>query len=85
MSIYKKPSKWAYGEFPDERILSIALHQGSFLVDKYNPKDKNRNNRAKNLVKLGYMTNHGTEGVTRYYAITEAGKEKLKELREVSK
>ena len=78
--IQRKPSKWADGEFPDERILSIALHQGNFLVDKYNPRDANRNKRAKNLVKLGYMTNHGTEGATRYYAITDAGKERLREL-----
>ena len=81
--IYRKLSKWADGEFPDERILSIALHQGSFLVDKYNPKDKNRNNRAKNLVKQGYMKNRGTEGAIRYYSITDEGKERLKQWEEI--
>ncbi len=78
--IYRKPRKWADGEFPDERILSIALHQGDFLVDKYNPRDKNRNNRAKNLVKQGYMKYHGTKDATRYYSITDEGKERLKEI-----
>lgn len=76
----KNSKKLQDSEFTDERILSIAACQGNFLVDKHSPSNMLRNTAAKNLVTLGYMKNHGTEGRTRYYAITESGKAYLKEI-----
>ncbi len=84
MSIYRKPSKWAAGHFPTERILAIA-NSGGFTVHRYAYRDENKNKRAKKLAKEGLLKHLGVNGSYRDYAITELGKEKLKELREVSK
>ena len=81
MSIYRKPSKWKNGEFPKERILSIALHQQSFIVDIYNPRDRNRANKAKRMTLEGYLKYEGIEGRYRTYTITPQGKEFLLQLR----
>ena len=84
MSIYRKPSKWAAGHFPTERILAIA-NSGGFSTHRYSPQDTNKNKRARKLAKEGLLTHLGINGSYRDYAITELGKEKLKELSEVSK
>ena len=84
MSIYRKPSKWAAGHFPTERILAIA-NNGGFSTHRYSPQDANKNKRAKKMVADGLLERSVINGSYRDYAITELGKEKLKELREVSK
>lgn len=81
MSIYRKPSKWKDGEFPQERILSIALHQQSFIVDRYDPRERNRANKAKRMALEGYLKYEGIEGRYRKYTITPQGKDLLLHLR----
>lgn len=80
MSIYKKPSKWKPGHFPDERILAIA-NRGVFITERYSPRDINRNKRATKLAKEGFLKYLGINGAYRHYEITELGKEELKRLR----
>lgn len=82
MSVYKKPSKWKAGYFPTERVLAIAI-TGSFTVHRYSYSDKGKNNKAKKLVKEGYLKHEGIEGKSRYYSITPLGKDKLKELQSI--
>ena len=84
MSIYRKPSKWEADNFLTERILAIA-NSGGFSTHRYSPQDINKNKRARKLAKEGLLTHLGINGSYRDYAITELGKKKLKELREVSK
>lgn len=84
MSTYKKPSKWKAGHFPTERILAIA-NSGGFTVHRYAYRDENKNRKAKKLAKEGLLKYLGVNGSYRDYAITELGKQKLKELLEVSK
>lgn len=80
MSIYKKPSKWKTGHFPNERILAIA-NSGGFSTHRYSPQDTNKNKRARKLAKAGYLKHLGINGSYRDYEITELGKEELKRLR----
>lgn len=82
MGIYRKPSKWPAGQFPTERILAIA-NSGRFSVHRYSYRDENKNKRAKKMVKEGLLARPITSGSYRDYAITELGKAKLKEMREV--
>lgn len=82
MSIYKKPSKWKAGHFPTERILAIANSGGGFSTHRYSPQDANKNKRAKKMVTEGLLERSVINGSYREYAITELGKERLKELRE---
>ena len=84
MSIYKKPSKWKAGYFPAERILAIALHQKEFSIHVYQYRDDNKRKRAKELAKEGYLKSMGVVDKYRTYVITEAGKARLKEMREVT-
>lgn len=80
MSIYKKPSKWKTGHFPNERILAIA-NSGGFSTHRYSPQDTNKNKRARKLAKEGFLNHLGINGSYRDYEITELGKEELKRLR----
>lgn len=78
--IHRKPSKWQAGQFPVERILAIALHQKEFSIHLYQYRDDNKRKKAKRLAKEGLLKHMGVSGTFRYYTITDAGKERLKEL-----
>lgn len=78
--IHKKPSKWKAGCFPAERILTIALHQKEFSVHQYQYRDDKKRKLAGRLEKEGFLKRIGKSYGYIDYAITEAGKSRLKEI-----